>query len=117
MCIRDRLAVGTSLPELTTAIASLVKKAHGVAIGNVIGANILNIILVTATSAVINPIQVQAGNGVPGGLMILQIPLIFLIVAVLLFNISISKDRIPRICGLIMLVLYIVCLLYTSRCV
>ena len=49
-------ALGTSLPELMTAITAIRKKAHGISIGNVFGANILNIILVIGLSSTILPI-------------------------------------------------------------
>ncbi|MFW6310930.1 MAG: sodium:calcium antiporter, partial [Nanoarchaeota archaeon] len=50
------IALGTSLPELTTTIFSLLKKKEDLAIGNIIGSNILNILLVFGVSAVITPI-------------------------------------------------------------
>lgn len=45
------IALGTSLPELTTAITSIVKKEAGISIGNIIGANILNMAMVLGLSA------------------------------------------------------------------
>jgi cation:H+ antiporter len=51
------LAVGTSLPELVTSIVAAKKKNSDMAIGNVIGSNIFNLLLVLAVSALINPIQ------------------------------------------------------------
>jgi cation:H+ antiporter len=53
------VAVGTSLPELITAITSAKKKVADLAIGNIIGANILNLALITGTSAVINPLSLD----------------------------------------------------------
>jgi len=47
------LALGTSLPELTTVLTSIYKKESGVAVGNVIGANILNITMTIATSSIL----------------------------------------------------------------
>lgn len=100
------LAIGTSLPELVTAISSLIKKAHGVAIGNVLGANILNIVLVTAASSLVRDVP-MIGNGVPAALLKLQIPLIFVIVVTLLLFVLCNKKRLPRICGAVMLLFYI----------
>ena len=50
------IAAGTSLPELTTSIVAALKKNSDIAIGNVIGSNIFNILLVLSLSAFINPI-------------------------------------------------------------
>jgi len=47
------MALGTSLPELTTVLTSIYKKESGVAVGNVIGANILNITMTIATSSIL----------------------------------------------------------------
>lgn len=46
------IALGTSLPELTTTISSIIKKNHDIGLGNIIGANILNITLILSTSSV-----------------------------------------------------------------
>jgi cation:H+ antiporter len=51
------IALGTSLPELVTIIISLSKKKHDFAIGNIIGSNIFNVLLVLGISALITPIH------------------------------------------------------------
>lgn len=51
------IAVGTSLPELATNIVAALRKKLELAVGNVIGSNIFNILLVLGTSAVIKPID------------------------------------------------------------
>lgn len=53
-------AVGTSLPELVTAIQAMVKKAHNISVGNIIGADILNILLVIGLSSVIHPVRLDS---------------------------------------------------------
>lgn len=53
------VAFGTSLPELVTAIASIVKGRAGLLVGNVIGANILNVLLVVGASATAVPLRVD----------------------------------------------------------
>jgi len=45
------IALGTSLPELTTAITAVVKKQHGISVGNIIGANVLNMVMVLGISS------------------------------------------------------------------
>ena len=51
------IAAGTSLPELLTSVVAAIKKNSDIAIGNVIGSNIFNILLVVSISAFIRPIQ------------------------------------------------------------
>lgn len=52
------VAFGTSLPELVTAVAALVKKHHDLSVGNILGANIMNIGLAVSFSSLISPIEV-----------------------------------------------------------
>ena len=51
------VAVGTSLPELVTSIVATTKKNSDIAIGNLIGSNIFNILLILSISSIINPIE------------------------------------------------------------
>ena len=51
------IAAGTSLPELVTSIVAATKKNSDIAIGNVIGSNIFNILLILSVSSFINPIS------------------------------------------------------------
>jgi cation:H+ antiporter len=51
------VAFGTSLPELVTSVVAATKKNSDIAIGNVIGSNIFNILLVLAISSLVNPIE------------------------------------------------------------
>lgn len=50
------VAAGTSLPELVTSVVAAIKKNADIAIGNVIGSNIFNVLLIVPVSALINPI-------------------------------------------------------------
>ncbi len=54
------LAIGTSLPELAAALASAMKKEHELAIGNVLGSNMFNLLGVLGLAAVISPLNVSA---------------------------------------------------------
>lgn len=53
------VAVGTSLPELITAITSAKKNVADLAIGNIVGANILNLAFITGSAAIINPLTLD----------------------------------------------------------
>lgn len=52
------VAIGTSLPELATAIVATIRKHHDVVLGNVIGSSIFNILAILGAAAVIHPIEV-----------------------------------------------------------
>lgn len=53
------VAIGTSLPELVTSIAAAVKGETDIAVGNVIGSNLFNLLFVLSTSVVIHPVAVD----------------------------------------------------------
>ncbi|WNF37510.1 calcium/sodium antiporter [Bacillaceae bacterium IKA-2] len=54
------VAIGTSLPELVTSITAALKKQSEIALGNIIGSNIFNILFVLGTTAVITPLAVSS---------------------------------------------------------
>ena len=54
------VAVGTSLPELAASIASALKGHHDIAIGNIIGSNLLNILAVMAIPGILSPPSLTA---------------------------------------------------------
>ena len=51
------IAIGTSLPELVTSVVAAIKKNSGIAMGNIIGSNIFNILLILSVSSLIAPIE------------------------------------------------------------
>jgi len=55
------VALGTSLPELASSVAAALKGKHGIAIGNIVGSNIINILLVLGVAGMINPIRAEGG--------------------------------------------------------
>lgn len=60
------VALGTSLPELVTAITSIRKKHSGLSLGNIIGANLFNLVLVSGVATVLNPFTIPQTNSVAG---------------------------------------------------
>lgn len=101
------VALGTSLPELVTAITSL-RKGHGsMSLGNVIGANLLNLLLVSGLSCTLSPFAVPVEKqigGVPAS-FIVDIPLMFFVMAFMTVP-AIIRGRTSRIQGIVLLVLY-----------
>ena len=93
------VAVGTSLPELVTSVAAARKGETGLAIGNVIGSNVFNLLFILGISALIHPISVNLASLYDMGILLL--------VSVLVFVFSLSAKRIARPEGIVMVVLYI----------
>lgn len=73
------VAAGTSLPELATSVVAAVKKNNDIAVGNIIGSNIFNILLILGVSSLINPIQYS--NAFNADLFMLLLGTVFLFTA------------------------------------
>ena len=93
------VAVGTSLPEIVTALIAIQHKHHDVIIGNVLGSNIFNILGVLGITALIKPIPINPHMALEGVIMMLGITMIF---SVLLLRLK----ALHRYIGIIMLVSY-----------
>ena len=92
------VAMGTSLPELVTSIVAAVKGESDLALGNVIGSNIFNILLILGASATIAPLSVE--------IEIIYDTIILIGMSVVVYIMAFGKKRIGRIEGLIMLLGY-----------
>jgi cation:H+ antiporter len=94
------IAFGTSLPELVTAIASIIKGHPELLVGNIVGANILNVLFVVGASATAVPL------GVPAEFFYLHLPV--MLVALLLFRIYVMghDERFRRWQGVPLVVLF-----------
>lgn len=101
------VALGTSLPELVTTITSLKKGRASLGIGNVIGANVFNLVLVSGVSVALAPFEVPAGKTFFGinSSLILDIPLM-LIVMLLLTVPALLKKKLKRWQGITLLCIY-----------
>ena len=91
------VALGTSLPELVTSIVASRKGENGMAVGNVVGSNIFNLMLILGVSATINPITVNYAAVVDLAI------LLFVSVVTLVFSLT---KKISRAEGAIMVALY-----------
>ena len=98
------VAFGTSLPELVTAITAARKGQGELAVGNIIGADILNVLFVAGAAAAVTP------EGLPADkqFFILQFPAMILVLVVFRLGISLSKDKLKRPFGLVLLATYLV---------
>ena len=84
------LAGGTSLPELATCIVAAAKHKQQLALGNILGSNVFNILLIIGCSAVVNPVDCAAMNPVDFGVLILSAVLVWL------WTYTGRRDRIDR---------------------
>ena len=71
------LAGGTSLPELATCVVAAIKKKGQLALGNILGSNVFNILLVLGCSAVVHPLQFSGINLIDAGVLMLSALLVF----------------------------------------
>lgn len=101
------VALGTSLPELVTTITSLKKGHASLGIGNVIGANIFNLVLVSGISVTLAPFEVPVGKLLLGrnASLVLDIPLMLVVMALLTLP-GLLKKKLSRWQGIALLVIY-----------
>ena len=101
------VALGTSLPELVTTITSLRKGHASLGIGNVIGANIFNLVLVSGVAVTLAPFEVPMGNTLFGinSSLILDIPLMVAVMALLTLPALLAK-KLSRWQGITLLGIY-----------
>lgn len=98
------VAVGTSLPELVTSISAARKNEVDMAIGNVLGSNIFNILLILGATAAISPISFVAENLTDVWIMIFS--------SILVWIFTWTGERLVRWEGVVMVVCYTAFLIY-----
>ena len=72
------MAVGTSLPELATCVVAALKGKNQLALGNIIGSNIFNILLIIGASAVISPFEIETISTVDMVMMVIPVLMLWL---------------------------------------
>lgn len=97
------VAIGTSLPELVTSLVAARKGQNEIAMGNVIGSNIFNVLLILGVSATITPIPVQA-TSIIDALVLIGISIVFYLPA--------RRGKLGRAPGAIMALTYVVYTVY-----
>lgn len=96
------LAIGTSLPELVTSVTAAIKRNSDIAIGNIIGSNILNMLLIIGASSLIKPIIYNVSYNFDLGILLLST------VALALFPFIPPKEKMGRVNGIIYFLMYVV---------
>lgn len=101
------VALGTSLPELITTITSLRKGHASLGIGNVIGANVFNLALVSGVAVSLAPFKVPVGKLLLGynASLILDIPLMLIVMSLLSIPALLTK-KLSRWQGIVLLIIY-----------
>ncbi len=94
------IAIGTSLPELVTSVTAAIKHNSDIAIGNIIGSNIFNILLIIGASAMIAPIKYNPTYNLQMGILIVST------IVLCIFPYTDRKDEMTRSNGITYLMLY-----------
>ena len=95
------IAFGTSLPELITCIVAAVKGHHDISVGNLVGSNIFNTLLVTGAAGLVRPFEIS--SRLAGGL---DYWIMIAVSAAFAVLIIISKRILSRLCGLLLVCVY-----------
>ena len=101
------IALGTSLPELVTAITSLVKGHSSLSLGNIVGANLFNLVLVSGMAMTINPFTIPADKLIGGmnASLVVDVPLMFFVMAFMTVPALLTK-KLRRYQGIVLLIVY-----------
>ena len=96
------IALGTSLPELVTAITSLLKGHSSLSLGNIIGANLFNLVLVSGTAITINPFDLSTASATS---LTVDIPLMLGVMLVMTVP-ALTREKLSRWQGAVLLCAY-----------
>ncbi len=101
------VALGTSLPELVTAITSLVKGHSSLSLGNVIGANLFNLVLVSGVSATLAPFSIPQNSVIAGmnASLVVDLPVMLFVMAFLTLP-ALVRGKLSRVQGVVLLCIY-----------
>lgn len=99
------VAMGTSAPEAAVSITAALKKNADIAVGNVVGSNILNILIILGLTAVITSVAIQKST------LMIEIPYM-IFVTIVLIVMGMTGESISRVEGIILWVLFIIYLVY-----
>ena len=100
------VAVGTSLPELVTSVVAARKGEVGLAVGNVIGSNIFNLLFILGLSAVIHPVSVNLASVIDLGVLIA--------ISLLTYLFSLTSGKLKRGEGIAMILFYIIYVVFAA---
>ena len=101
------VALGTSLPELVTAITSLIKGHGALSLGNVIGANLFNLVLVSGVSVTLAPFSIPQNSVLFGhnATLVLELPVMFAVMLLMTVP-AMVRGKLSRAQGIALLAIY-----------
>ncbi len=101
------VALGTSLPEFVTAITALIKGHSSLSLGNIIGANIFNLVLVSGVAVTINPFDIPVSSTLFGinSSLVLDLPVMLCVMLILTIP-TLIKQKLSRWQGISLLLIY-----------
>ena len=101
------VALGTSLPELVTAVTALIKGHSALSLGNVIGANLFNLVLVSGASVALSPFSIPRGSMIAGhnASLVMDIPVMFAVMLLLTIP-ALARGALARWQGVVLLAVY-----------
>ena len=101
------VALGTSLPELVTAITSLIKGHSDLSVGNVVGANVFNLVLVSGVSVTLAPFTIPQSSTLFGvnSSLVLDLPVMLAVMLIMTVP-ALVKGKMNRAQGIILLAIY-----------
>ena len=101
------VALGTSLPELVTAITALAKGHSALSLGNIVGANLFNLVLVTGISASLAPFQIPVEKTIGGmnAALVVDTP-VMLFVMLFMSVPALISQKLSRVQGVVLLAVY-----------
>ena len=100
------VAVGTSLPELVTAIIAATKNNPQLALGNVIGSNLFNLMFILGTASTVKPLMFRDINVIDYGMMFLATVMLYMVVF------TFKKNKFDRIEGVLFFGVYVAYIVY-----
>ena len=102
------VALGTSLPELVTAVTSLIKGHSALSLGNVIGANLFNIVLVSGTAITISPFSIPMEKTIAGmnASLVVDLPVMLAVMLILCVP-AVIRGKLSRWQGVLLLCAYV----------
>lgn len=101
------VALGTSLPELVTAVTALIKGHSALSLGNIVGANLFNLVLVSGVSITLAPFGIPSSTMIAGinASLLIDLPVMFGVMLLLTVP-ALLKKRVSRYQGIILLLIY-----------
>ena len=102
------VALGTSLPELVTAVTSLAKGHSSLSLGNIVGANLFNLVLVSGLAMTIAPFPIPVEKTIGGmnAALIVDVPVMFFVMIIMTIP-TLIRGKLARWQGVLLLLTYV----------